>query len=247
LEERKMKAVFCGVWGLTVILGGVANAAMQMSAESDYGSYTITGSSGYFDVYLRFGSPDASITQYEGSNASITDLGVTAKQNHLFKVTGSDGDLFQIAGYGWATEVLDISMSRIGVYSDELDPAFHADAGGPYTIGPGESLTLDASQSYLAKNHGWNAGSNSPDSIDPINWKIDGKSAASAISFESLVNTLGLNYGTYVVGLDATAWVNFGELMPFDDSAVSTIQIIPEPATVVLVGLGGVFLRSRKH
>jgi hypothetical protein len=243
---------FLTVLGVTFVVAGVAQAELQMSSGPDYGSYIITGDQGYFDVYLRFPSSNASVTAYQGANVMVTDFGVTAKQNHLFRVIGFNSQPFQIAGYGWATEVLDASMSRIGVYSDELDPAFHADAGGPYTIGQGQSLTLDAGLSYLAKNHGWNPGANSlvsPDSIDPAYWKVDGKSVGSFVSFDTLVNELGLSYGMHTVSLDATAaWMGVFPGYPYllNDSAVTTLQIIPEPATLVLLGFGAVIIKSKR-
>lgn len=94
---------------------------------------------------------------------------------------------------------------------------------GPFTIGPHETITLDGS------------GSNG----SYYDWFIDGNQVGSGIttqvSYDYLVNTFGLTNGIYEVRLDV-----------YGDWDYSTIEIVPEPMSICLLGIGGLLLRRRR-
>ena len=207
-------------------------------------AYTITGSDSgdSFDLYLSCLEADASI--WDGAGVDVTDLGITYQQRHLYQISGLDGQPFWSSGS--SIEVLDLSMSRVGVVNTMLDPILWADAGGPYEIAAGQSVSLDSSGSCIAWDYGWNpAESLGVPTMMLSEWKIDGKSVGSLVTFNDLVGTLELSYGIHSVELDVYAI--YGDIMDFHESAFSTIYIIPEPATVVLMSLGGMALLRRNR
>ena len=242
------------VFGVSFIFVSAMQAETQMDFlgfdDSGNPAYAINGSEhGHFDLYLQCLSPDASVWQGDG-DVLVTDLGITHEQNHLFGIRGIDGSPFFISPDVWpsAVEVFDLSMSRVGVHAYYLEPFFRADAGGPYSIAAGQSVMLDSSGSYLAMEYGWNpaASLQLPDIVQVRDWTIDGKSVGPLVSFADLVGTLGLSYGIHTLQIDATAFDEEG--YTWDGSAFSTIEIIiPEPATVLLFGLGAVLLRGRRR
>jgi hypothetical protein len=76
-------------------------------------------------------------------------------------------------------------------------------------------------------------------------WSINGVDIAfgltPTISYDTLVNGLGLGLGTYDVTL------NLSEPMIGYDMATTTIEIIPEPASIFLLALASIaLLRKRK-
>lgn len=112
-----------------------------------------------------------------------------------------------------------------------------ADAGGPYVIAAGETLTLDASGS-------WN-----PDYITSYSWDLDndgiyetdGGGPLCVLSYAYLAS-LGLDVGgPYDIRLKVT------DVPPLFDTAYSQLTITPEPATLGLLLLGGLALLRRKR
>jgi len=105
-------------------------------------------------------------------------------------------------------------------------------ADGPYQIGPGETRTL--SGRYTISSYG----------IDEMRWSIGGEYIGDAemlaVSYDTLVYDIGLGLGVHEVELRVSSEVGF-------DYDYTTITIIPEPATLLLLALGGVgLLRKRR-
>jgi len=248
-----MKRAYLLVISVTFVFVSALQAGIQMDFLGGDGNgndaYAITGSDhGSFELYLQCFSPAFSVWREDGG-MQVTDLGITHEQNHLFEIRGYDGSPFFIspAKAFVVVEVFDMSMSRIGVYTNYIDPHFRADAGGPYTIAAGESVAFDSSRSYLVMEREWNPASSLqvPEYVGVREWKIDGKSVGALVSFDDLVGTLGLSYGVHILQMDATAFDEEG--YAWDGSAFSTIEIIPEPGSLVLLGLGVLVLRRRRR
>ncbi len=246
---KKMKKTYFLIWGVILSSVCAVRADLQMDFYgSGYNSgYTITGSDGgSFELYLRL--PHYSSIRGEGWGVQITDLS-SALQGHLYHIAGIDGSVFWCDGYPLLIEVYDLSNSIIGIFSDLLTPSLLADAGGPYVISPGQSVNLDCSNSYFVGRYGWNPAS----SLQPLfslrtEWKIDGirvgDRVSELITFDYLVNTLGLGYGVHNIELFAEGYDS--EELIWSGGAYSTIEIVPEPATMLLLGLGGIALARRR-
>jgi len=123
------------------------------------------------------------------------------------------------------------------IYSQVLTPIeVQADAGGAYQVGPGQTVLLDGSASY-ADQYGDVA-------IDKISWYIDdmevGQDEMLSLSYKTLTQDLGLSMGIHQVKICTTAdWAG-------PDSDWTTLEIVPEPTSLVLLVLGGLALRRRK-
>jgi hypothetical protein len=241
-----MKTRHLLILGFVVVFVGVGRADIEMRRYDYSGGFTITG--GLWAFYLQCTWPDASIST---DAWSVADLGITPQQNHLFEIVGYVGSPFWIhpSYQSWMPiEVFHWSPEGIGpllgVSTYALDGMFRADAGGPYRISEGESVLLDASGSYLAMQYGWNpAASLRPPTDMAVEWRIDGISVGSTITFDELVNTLGLSYGIHTLQLDATA--DYEGVIDYHETTFSTVEIIPEPGSLVLLGFGALLLRRR--
>jgi hypothetical protein len=245
-----MKQIHLLVLGLMFLCGLTVQAAIQMDRlgynENGKPIFTITGA-GYYHLYLQCPWPDATITDGGDGHVWVTDLGVTPQQNHLFMVEGVSSAPFlvnsEMVWWPVSVEVFDWSMSKIGVYTNGLDGSFRVDAGGPYTIAPGQSVRWDTSQSYFVQ-YGWNpADSLQPIYSEIIECKIDGQTVGSAVTFDELVGTLGLSYGVHTLQVDVLAHKD-----PYIswETAFSTIEIIPEPLTIWTFSAGFVLLAQQR-
>lgn len=107
-------------------------------------------------------------------------------------------------------------------------PYVRTEADGPYLIDVGETVLLDSTGSYS------NCG------IDELRWRINGQDVGASVSYDTLVSELGLGFGIHKVELRGVG----GGVSDYD---YTTIEIIPEPSTLLLLGLGGLFLRKRKR
>ncbi len=107
-----------------------------------------------------------------------------------------------------------------------------ADAGGPYEVAPSGTVVLDGSASWA--DH----------SIELMKWSIDGQYVGEgqtlSVTYDTLVNTMGLGPGIHEVGLMAS--IEMGLLL---DDDYTTLEIIPEPATILLFALSGLLLRKK--
>jgi len=132
--------------------------------------------------------------------------------------------------------------------------AFYVDAGGPYIVGPNETITL----------FGWV--NIPPGALAGASWSVLGEgvgggnptigSSSCEVSYDYLVNTLGKEPGFYSGGvcLEATfeGYYYYLETPPLwirgdSGKGYADIRIVPEPATVSLLVLGGVaLLRNRR-
>lgn len=140
-------------------------------------------------------------------------------------------DTFHIYQGGWP-----------GYESSNVD----ADAGGSYTLAPDESVTFDATASTYTL---WfEDGTSSTDNVSggrnlPY-WQINGVDVAfglmPSLSCETLMTGLGLTPGIYELTLDLTT--DFGS-----DTAFTTIEIIPEPATGLLLAIGGAVIAIKRR
>lgn len=123
----------------------------------------------------------------------------------------------------------DAPVDYVGIYvgADPHGPLFYAEADGPYQIGPGETIVLSGWHSFWVYEWHWSIGG-----------QYIGQGDILPISYDTLVNDFGLSLGTHEVELRVA-----GEGVAYD---YTTIDIIPEPATVLLFALGVVLLR-RTH
>jgi hypothetical protein len=135
-------------------------------------------------------------------------------------------------------EVRDLElMQLIGIIipGPPTGPSTHADAGGSYIIGPGQIIILDGSLSFSD----WPSG---PGDVEGMVWSINGKSIGieemMSVSYDTLITELGLGAGTYEVKL----WTVSGGV---DDYDYTTITIVPEPTTLLLLGLGAILMRKK--
>ncbi|MFW6161808.1 MAG: PEP-CTERM sorting domain-containing protein [Planctomycetota bacterium] len=105
-----------------------------------------------------------------------------------------------------------------------------ADADGPYRILVGEGVELD--------------GSGSEGAIDSYDWLVNGQSAGAGpildLSWLDLCDLGVCTNGQYDVELTVTG-------PDGQDSDLTTLTVVPEPATVALLGLGLLALRRRSR
>jgi hypothetical protein len=164
----------------------------------------------------------------EGYRMVTEGAGIETGIQHEFTFQGDQVGVYFISLWDEALG-FDAPVDYFGIWAAAAPPPFYADADGPYQVGPGEIVFLSGWHSFWA---------------DEWHWSIDGQYIGPGdilpISYDTLVNDFGLSLGTHEVELGVSAWGE--EPQTYD---YTTIDIIPEPATVLLFGLGVVFLRRR--
>ncbi|MBN2561006.1 MAG: DNRLRE domain-containing protein [Phycisphaerae bacterium] len=133
---------------------------------------------------------------------------VTASVQNWYGGAGNTGFLVVATGFvGGGTTATGIFTSRndsLSAYRPKLTITYEgallpvADADGPYSVGPGESIIFDGSGSY------------DPDGGNIVSWAWDldndgqyddASGEYAEVTYDYLVNTLGLEPGMHVIGL----------------------------------------------
>lgn len=113
-----------------------------------------------------------------------------------------------------------------------------ADADGPYEIAPGGTVVLDGSGTEYYPEDGtlW------------MDWFIGGEHVGAgetlSLSYDTLINDFGLGLGVYDVLLQVE--IEYDYEYGYSE-AWTTMEIVPEPATIALFGLGGLALLRRRR
>ena len=178
-----------------------------------------------------------------GDGATVTSIGSSKYSTFMHLKTGSipePGQHFQIPGFSGLYVLYDSDFEIIGTYSGNLDPYVIAYIGETYELGPGQEVELNG---YQFNNPGytqWVAGADYSIECDS-GWNIDGDFLPKNLTYEYLTVDLGLTEGTYELELYVTwdYWVG-DDLISFDSYDTTTITIVPEPVTILSLGLGGI-------
>lgn len=271
-EDVRMKKVLF----FAVLVSGIPHQIsfadyVWIERSSDYSKLNVVSDPQYFpsyaELYLGFFSfndwidySDSRLFSLEPSSPSVTLRQVSPLLAHdvtCHLQTGSiipenlcsidiESNLFGVVIY--EKDPLFQSFSPIGSYIDALDSFVHVKTEGPYTIGPGQTVSLNAAGYYIPCGIGWNPGYD-PLMADPVDgsaaWWLGepyiGEDIPSTVSYDYLTNQLGLSPGTYTIAAQIDCSVEY-DLWGIDRT---TITIIPEPCSLLLFAFGGLFIRKR--
>ena len=159
------------------------------------------------------------------------------------------------AGQGYITlwndaSLFDVPVDTLSIYRGG-PPGFEnsdvdADAGGPYQLFEDGSVMFDATDSTYTlwfEDGTSSTGSMSLDRSLPY-WSINGVDIAfgltPTISYDTLVNGLNLTPGIYDLNFELDSCFGY-------DTAMTTIEIIPEPTAITLFAFGMLFLKKRNN
>ncbi len=107
--------------------------------------------------------------------------------------------------------------------------------GGPYVLDPGQEIYLDAAEALpgFAELWAWD--------LDGDGEYDDAVGQRPTLSFDELLNDYGLNYGSNTISLMVQDdWGNI-------DFETTTLTLIPEPATLVVLAMGGLAVLRRRR
>jgi len=113
-----------------------------------------------------------------------------------------------------------------------------AQAGGPYTISPGVGLSLDASGSL---DEGATITSYRWDLNEDGVFETDAGSQPSHQVDYGYLESLGLGVGSYYISLQET------DSLGYVDTVYTPLEVLPEPATLSLLALGGLAAMRRRR
>ncbi len=207
-----------------------------------------------YDIYLGYVSNydiDRLVIPLEniGEDATISSIESSQYSSMLHIYSGSmpkRGEHFQLTAPSAELYVLyDSEFQIIGTYSSMLDASVIAYAGETYEIGPGQEVELIG---YQFNNPGythWVSGADYSRKCDS-GWNINGKPVPQNVTYEYLTDTLGLTNGTYELELYVEWYYGGEDQLVFWDTDTTTITIVPEPVSIISLGLGGVILIRKK-
>ena len=188
-------------------------------------------------------SPLAELTNYAQElkfylrNNLITDVSPLAELHILDVLDLRDNPLGHDA-YDIYLPLIEANNPGISLYYDPYGTPF-ANAGGPYTVEAEDMLTIDASGSMDLE-----------DDIVSYLWDLDydgvfetdgGNQSIIDIEFADLAAVFGWAdlWGDHIIRLQVT------DLLGYSDTADALLTVVPEPATLSLMALGGFALLRR--
>jgi hypothetical protein len=186
------------------------------------------------------------------SNELITPT-VSEDQTHLqgdfgFLIPSTTIELAQIVSTGenyhaWymCGEATDSTGSKFPVHNASLDFFQMFSFGNSiYTIGMNEKLTFN-NELYTVVNE--------VSSLFSLKWDLDGDGQfdnatgeSIDITYDYLINTLGLSPGEHTIGVAAV----HNEYGLVESTEYTTLTIVPEPISFLLMAIGGLLIRRRK-
>ena len=229
------------VWCEMTYTGGLQNTKAFGAIDVDYEPVADT----YDPLDPNYHKVLDSWINEEFSHAIQGQAGGTPTDNYFYIDSGTEaGVYYEVVDHAYivATGAVFYSgrIGRHGVWYPisgwPFPPYLDADADGPYQIRPGEQITLDGS------------GSCGDQPIDSWLWDLDddgdfddASGEQVAVSYDYLVNGLGLGLGEH------TIWLHIGTEWG-EDWDTASLEIIPEPATLGLLAAGAwLVLRRRRQ
>ncbi|MFW6164313.1 MAG: PEP-CTERM sorting domain-containing protein, partial [Planctomycetota bacterium] len=156
------------------------------------------------------------------------------------------GGFLNLGGVLDAGNTMDFSVDSIQAVAVPADPAV-ADAGGPYTVAVGDSLVLDGSGSFDPAgdeivDYLWVVGEMTGQGLDAYFYDA-GDQAVTELTWAQLGQHFGIE-GLGEFGVLLAAQTEGGYTVWSD---VTTLSVVPEPATMVLLGGAVVALARRRR